>query len=208
MTSRSAWRTLRHIARGCRVTPPPKACPNSMTGSIHISSAAAPGSKYAYSNAGYALLGDILARLSGTDYGTLEYESISLPLGLTDTRETLTDEQTGRLAQGYTSSGSPAGYFPSSGAMSGAGYLRSTLNDMTRFLIANMKLNSGALARSIALAQTVQAEGSDAATRNRTGLGDRPAWRQRRATLEGRGDWLALQVTFLSGAMAARALYF
>ena len=80
-----------------------------------------PGSKYAYSNAGYALLGDILARLSGTDYGTLEYESISLPLGLTDTRETLTDEQTGRLAQGYTSSGSPAGYFPSSGAMSGAG---------------------------------------------------------------------------------------
>ena len=123
-----------------------------------------PGSQYAYSNAGYALLGDILARLSGTDYGTLEYELISLPLGLMDTRETLTDEQTGRLAQGYTSSGSPAGYFPYSGAMSGAGYLRSTLQDMTRFLIANMDLNSTPLARSIALAQTVQAEGNDRGT--------------------------------------------
>ena len=43
----------------------------------------APGSRYAYSNVGYALLGDILARLAGSDYDTLEYQSISRPLGLT-----------------------------------------------------------------------------------------------------------------------------
>ncbi|MGZ6316102.1 MAG: serine hydrolase domain-containing protein, partial [Anaerolineales bacterium] len=133
-----------------------------------------------------------------TDYGTLDYESISLPLRLTDTRETLTDEQTGRLAQGYTSSGSPAGYFPSSGAMSGAGYLRSTLNDMTRFLIANMNLNSATLGKSIALAQTVQAKGSDAATR--IGLGweiDHPGNSDERLSKGGETAGFTSYISFL-----------
>ncbi len=157
-----------------------------------------PGSQYVYSNAGYALLGDILARLSETDYATLEYGSISLPLGLKDTRETLTDEQTGRLAQGYTSSGSPAGYFPYSGAMSGAGYLRSTLNDLTRFLIANMDPNSTTLAEPIALAQMVQAEGSDATTG--IGLGweiDRPGNSDERLSKGGETGGFTSYISFL-----------
>ena len=48
--------------------------------------------------------------------------------------------------------------------MSGAGYLRSTLGDMTRFLVANMDLNSTPLSESMSLAQAVQAQGSDAGT--------------------------------------------
>ena len=124
----------------------------------------APNSQYVYSNLGYSLLGDILAQLSGSDYSTLEYQSVSQPLGLIDTSETLSDDQRIRLAQGYRYDGSLAPYFPESGTMSSAGYLHSTLTDMTRFLIANMQPDSTPLASSLKLAQTMQAEGRNPGT--------------------------------------------
>ena len=135
----------------------------------------APGAEYEYSNLGYMVLGDILSRLSQTDFGTLEFASISQPLGLLDTREVLTSDGQNRLAQGYYYDGSVASYFPDSGNMSGAGYLRSTLSDMTRFLIDNMRSDSTPLASSLRLAQTMQAEGRNPGTG--AGLGweiDRP----------------------------------
>jgi len=129
----------------------------------------APGAQYIYSNLSYMLLGDILSRLSQNDFGSLEFASVSQPLGLMDTREVLTDEENEHLAQGYGYEGSMARYFPDSGAMSGAGYLHSTLQDMTRFLIANMEPDSTPLASSIKLAQTMQAEGRNPGSG--TGLG-------------------------------------
>ncbi len=124
----------------------------------------APGSEYVYSNLGYSLLGDILARLAGTDYGSLEMQQVSMPLGLLDTREDLNADQTSRLAQGYGYDGSPAPFFPDSGAMSGAGYLRSTLSDMTRFLVVNMQPDSTPLSAAIRLAQASQSEGRNPGT--------------------------------------------
>ncbi len=121
----------------------------------------APGSKYEYSNVGYSLLGDILARMAGTDFNSLEYQSISQPLGLTDTIETLTAEQSSRRAQGYTYDGSPAQDMPESGAFSSAGYMRSTLRDMAQFLIDNMQPEATPLAESIEMTQEVQAEGEE-----------------------------------------------
>jgi CubicO group peptidase (beta-lactamase class C family) len=121
----------------------------------------APGAQYIYSNLSYMLLGDILSRLSQKDFGSLEFASVSQPLGLMDTREVLTDEENEHLAQGYGYEGSMARYFPDSGTMSSAGYLHSTLQDMTRFLIANMEPDSTPLASSIKLAQTMHAEGRD-----------------------------------------------
>jgi CubicO group peptidase (beta-lactamase class C family) len=129
----------------------------------------APGEQYVYSNLGYMLLGDILARLSQNDFGSLEFAAVSQPLGLMDTRLVLTDEENEHLAQGYADDGSLARFFPDSGAMSAAGYLHSTLQDMTRFLLANMEPDSTALASSIKLAQTMLAEGRNPGTG--TGLG-------------------------------------
>jgi D-alanyl-D-alanine-carboxypeptidase/D-alanyl-D-alanine-endopeptidase len=128
-----------------------------------------PGSEYIYSNLGYALLGDILARNAGTDYATLVLGSVSHPLGLMDTTEMLSADQASRLAQGYSYDGSLARYFPDTGAMSSAGYLHSTLADMTRFLIENMQPDSTPLAASLTLAQTLQSEGRNPGTG--TGLG-------------------------------------
>jgi CubicO group peptidase (beta-lactamase class C family) len=124
----------------------------------------APGEQYVYSNLGYMLLGDILSRLSRTDFGSLEFASVSQPLGLLDTREVLTDEENDHLAQGFAFDGSTARYFPDSGAMESAGYLHSTLQDMTRFLLANMEPDSTPLGSSIKLAQTMQAEGRNPGT--------------------------------------------
>ncbi len=123
-----------------------------------------PGSEYSYSNAGYSLLGDMLARQANSDYGTLEYHSVSEPLGLPDTTETLNTDQQARLAQGYTYDGSPADYFPQSGAMSAAGYLHSTLDDMTRFLVQNMQPNATPLGGPIGMAQGLVASGSNPGT--------------------------------------------
>jgi CubicO group peptidase (beta-lactamase class C family) len=135
----------------------------------------APGAEYVYSNLGYMVLGDMLARISQSAFGTLEFKSLSQPLGLMDTREVLTPDEENRLAQGYGYDGSQAAYFPDSGNMSGAGYLRSTLNDMTRFLLDNMQTDYTPLASSLQLAQVSEAEGRNPGTG--TGLGweiDRP----------------------------------
>ncbi len=129
----------------------------------------APGDEYVYSNVGYALLGDILARKAGTDFNSLEYQAVSQPLGLSDTAEHLDTDESRRMAHGYTYDGSPAQYMPDSGAMSSAGYMRSTLKDMTRFLMDNMQPGSTPLAEEIQAAQQVQAEGKDPGTG--TGLG-------------------------------------
>jgi serine-type D-Ala-D-Ala carboxypeptidase/endopeptidase len=119
----------------------------------------APGSKYQYSNFGYELLGDILARQAGRDYGSFEFESVSHPLGLMDTTESLSADQKNRLAQGYQYYGSPAPFFPEAGAMGPAGYLHSTINDMARFLVANMRLDATTLGPMLKLAQTSAAQG-------------------------------------------------
>jgi CubicO group peptidase (beta-lactamase class C family) len=65
---------------------------------------------------------------------------------------------------GSIASGSPADYFPDSGAMSGAADLHSTLNDMTRFLIANMQPGPTPLSGPIALAQGLRAAGRNPGT--------------------------------------------
>lgn len=58
---------------------------------------AAPGTDAAYSNLGYDLLGDALARAAGTPYPALLQQLITRPLGMKDTTFTPSPEQCGRL---------------------------------------------------------------------------------------------------------------
>jgi len=50
-----------------------------------------PGEQWHYSSAGYALLGEILARVSGKSYEQFVYDRITKPLGMNDTVFELTD---------------------------------------------------------------------------------------------------------------------
>jgi len=94
-----------------------------------------PGERYVYSNLGVGLLGQLLARKNGKSYESLVVERICDPLGMGDTRISLSDDQKRRLAPGHEADGQPAANWDLP-ALAGAGALRSTANDMLRYLEA------------------------------------------------------------------------
>jgi serine-type D-Ala-D-Ala carboxypeptidase/endopeptidase len=97
------------------------------------------GSKYEYSNVGMGLLGHLLALKAKTDYETLVLNRIGKPLKLNDTRITLSAEQKARLASGHNAEFQPVPNWDLD-VLAGAGALRSTVNDMLKFLAANLGL--------------------------------------------------------------------
>lgn len=60
-----------------------------------------PGTDYAYSNVGYALLGIIVEQVSGKGYEQFLREELLLPAGLAETGYVLPDWDPGRLGVGY-----------------------------------------------------------------------------------------------------------
>jgi D-alanyl-D-alanine-carboxypeptidase/D-alanyl-D-alanine-endopeptidase len=97
------------------------------------------GSLYEYSNVGMGLLGHILALKAKTDYESLVLSRICKPLKMNDTRITLSAEQKSRLATGHNTNFQPVPNWDIA-SLAGAGALRSTVNDMLKFLEANMGL--------------------------------------------------------------------
>lgn len=95
-----------------------------------------PGAQYRYSNLGMGLLGHLLARRADTTYAALVRRRIAAPLGLSDTRIHLTDDQEDRFAQGYNRVGLPTPPWQFD-ALAGAGALRSTAADMLNYLRAH-----------------------------------------------------------------------
>ncbi|HEX8176182.1 MAG TPA: serine hydrolase [Pyrinomonadaceae bacterium] len=102
------------------------------------------GEKYEYSNLGVGLLGHILSLRAGMSYETLVATRITKSLGMENTRAKLSPQMQARLAIGYDQGGSPVTPWDFD-TLAGAGALRSTVNDMLKFLAANMGLNKSAL---------------------------------------------------------------
>jgi CubicO group peptidase (beta-lactamase class C family) len=96
-----------------------------------------PGQRVRYSNLGAGLLGQALAHAAGQPYEELVRERIGRPLAMPDTVITLSGEQAARLATGHTRRGAPVAPFELPG-LAGAGALRSTAEDLLRFLRANL----------------------------------------------------------------------
>lgn len=94
-----------------------------------------PGAQFLYSNLGFGLLARAIVRRENASEDQLYARIITQPLGMHDTAIKLSPVQHARLAQGYRPNGQPA---PEGGpgfpAMAGAGAVRSTLNDMMRYL--------------------------------------------------------------------------
>ena len=88
-----------------------------------------PGTRSSYSNLGGGLLGLALARRAGTSYEELIVSRICRPLGMADTRMTLTDPQSRRLARPYQRRGKveKSWHFD---ALAGAGAILSSADDM------------------------------------------------------------------------------
>lgn len=92
-----------------------------------------PGSRFHYSNVGYGVLGELIARHRGTSWLDALREEVLTPLGMTRT----TPHPEGRHAQGWAVHPfadvllpEPS---PDAGAMAPAGQLWSTVNDLARW---------------------------------------------------------------------------
>ena len=125
-----------------------------------------PGADYEYSNLGYALLGAALAEQAGASYRDLLRQRLFAPLGMDDSDVATGNALPARLAPGRTELGEPAVNWDFD-AFAPAGGIRSTGDDMMRYLRASMAAPPGS---PMALAQQPIAAMDEA---NQVGL----AWR-------------------------------
>jgi CubicO group peptidase (beta-lactamase class C family) len=103
-----------------------------------------PGAEYEYSNVGSALLGHAIALRAGKSYEALIIERICRPLQMESTRITVTPELRTRLATGHEKSGERVAVWDL-GTYAPAGALRSTANDLLKYVSANLGLGVSSL---------------------------------------------------------------
>ena len=115
-----------------------------------------PGTKYEYSNFGYAFLVNLLSRLSKRVYPDLIEQVIVSPLNLKDTTFILTREQKSRLATGYELGKgiSPLLNEKIYSVFIGSGCLYSSPKDMLTFLSFNMHKEKTSLNAILPIMQT------------------------------------------------------
>jgi D-alanyl-D-alanine-carboxypeptidase/D-alanyl-D-alanine-endopeptidase len=100
--------------------------------------------KYEYSNLGVGLLGHVLALKAGTNYEALVLQRVCAPLQMRDTAITLTPALRARLAVGHNEMLKPVANWDIP-TFAGAGALRSTANDLMKFVAANLGLTKSDL---------------------------------------------------------------
>ena len=116
-----------------------------------------PGASYEYSNLAFGLLGDALARSHRTSYGDLVARRILAPLGMSMSGTSFSAAMRAHLARGHDENGKPASNWDLD-ALTGAGGIRSTTNDMLRYLKANMGVSPSPLRAAMTLAQQPRAD--------------------------------------------------
>lgn len=102
------------------------------------------GERYEYSNYGVGLLGHILSMRAGMDYEALARTRVFTPLGMISSTTTFSPTLNARLATGYMHPGGVAPHWDFT-TMAGMGAIRSSANDMLRFLGANLGLYASPL---------------------------------------------------------------
>jgi len=126
-----------------------------------------PGESYEYSNFGVGLLGTALAHRASMNYEQLLIARICKPLGMNDTKITLSDEDRARLAPARDLFGVPMDNWDLA-AVAGAGGIRSDVNDMLQFVAANLGLVDSPLRDAL---QMTHARLADVDERNHIGMG-------------------------------------
>jgi serine-type D-Ala-D-Ala carboxypeptidase/endopeptidase len=106
-----------------------------------------PGTHYEYSNLGFGLLGHVLTLRAGKSYEELLVSRVCEPLGLLDTRITLSNSMRERLAPGHDQNLKPVPNWDFT-TLAGAGALRSTANDLVKFVKATCVAGADAPLRS------------------------------------------------------------
>lgn len=109
------------------------------------------GEKYEYSNLGMGLLGHVIALKAATNFEALVEERICRPLGMTNTGITLSPWMKAHLATGHSATLQTNANWDIP-TLAGAGALRSTANDMLKYISANAGLKQTDLRSAMELA--------------------------------------------------------
>lgn len=112
-----------------------------------------PGTQYFYSNTGVGLVGHILGLIDGTSYKELVTREIFEPLGLDETSLFLSEEQVLNLAPGHDNLLDRVKNYYANDIFQGAGFIKSSLNDMLIFLKAQMGLIETSLGNAMDMTQ-------------------------------------------------------
>jgi CubicO group peptidase (beta-lactamase class C family) len=97
-----------------------------------------PGSAWRYSNRGFDILADAIAKADGRPFETVVQERILTPLGMKRSTVLMTDVDRTRLATGHRRDGSEVGYYPYNRRHAGSSTLHSSLDDMLRWAAVNL----------------------------------------------------------------------
>jgi D-alanyl-D-alanine-carboxypeptidase/D-alanyl-D-alanine-endopeptidase len=106
------------------------------------------GAEYEYSSLGMGLLGHLLSLKAGVPYEDLVVNRICKPLEMQNTRIKLSPAMQSKLARAFDSSGKPTLNWDLP-TLAGAGALRSTVNDLFKFLAANLELTQTPLSAAM-----------------------------------------------------------
>ena len=114
----------------------------------------APGTKSEYSNLAQGLLGHLLSLRAKSTYEELVQNRIAGPLKMSSTKISIDKDLQSRFAPGHLDGGLPAAKwdFP---VLAGAGGVRSTVNDMLLFAVANLAPPKDKLGEAIEIAWTI-----------------------------------------------------
>ena len=99
-----------------------------------------PGTYWGYSNTGYGLLGHTLGLIDGSSYENILNRDIFNALGMDNSSLFLTDEQLANMAYGHNSSLKIVPNYTANDIFQGCGMIKSSLNDMFKYLESNMGL--------------------------------------------------------------------
>ena len=101
-----------------------------------------PGTWWGYSNTGMGLVGHVLGLVDGTSYQTVLHRDVFDVLEMNNSSLFLTNEQLLNQALGHDRDKKIVPFFTANDIFQGAGMIKSTLNDMFKYLEANMGLTN------------------------------------------------------------------
>jgi CubicO group peptidase (beta-lactamase class C family) len=106
-----------------------------------------PGTKFAYSNMAYEVLGDLVAKVSGMSFERHVHQNIIKPIGMTSSTLLLKEADPARLATGHTRTKdgavSAVAHYPYNRSHTPSSNLHASAADMVRWMLVN--LNRGEL---------------------------------------------------------------
>ena len=101
-----------------------------------------PGSKFAYSNMAFEVLGDLVAKVSGTTFENYVQNNILKPLKMTSSTLLLKDADASKIAAGHTSGADgqvkTIAHYPYNRAHTPSSNLESNVVDMARWIMVNL----------------------------------------------------------------------